>query len=303
MLVDSHCHLDMLDLEKYLLKAVLDPAVKPRDDGVKSIIPENGEAKNTVIPENAESVYPGSRNYYNAIDAVVENARKNDVTHMLCVSVTLNDFPNLLDIAKRYDNVDASVGLHPNEETDEEPTVEKLVGLAGDDKIVAIGETGLDYFRTEPEGQNNQKERFRTHIRAAHEAKKPLIIHTRQAPKDTITIMNEERAKDVCGVMHCFTESWDMAKKALDLGFYISFSGIVTFKNATDLQEVAKKVPLENMLVETDAPFLAPVPFRGKPNEPAYVRHVAEYIATLKGLSFDVVARQTSENYFRLFAQ
>jgi len=194
------------------------------------------------------------------------------------------------------------VGVHPDHEDAAEPDVTTLVGLATHPKVVAIGETGLDYYRQARAEVDWQRERFRVHIRAARESGKPLIIHTRSAAEDTLSIMREEQASVAGGVMHCFTESWSVAEAALDLGFYISFSGIVTFKSATDLQEVARKVPLDRMLIETDSPYLAPVPYRGKRNEPAYVRQVGNFIADLRGLPHEEIGETTSRNFFRLFS-
>ena len=228
----------------------------------------------------------------------------NGVTHALCVSVDLPDFPQVLALAHQYPHIYASVGVHPDYEDTPEPTVEQLVALANDPKIIAIGETGLDYYRLEGDLEW-QRERFRTHIRASRITRKPLIIHTRSASEDTIRILREEgaapEAGGVAGVMHCFTESLEVARAAIELGFYISFSGIVTFKSAKELQAVALEVPLERMLIETDSPYLAPVPFRGRTNEPGYVAHVGEYIARLKGIPVEEVAAQTSANFFKLF--
>ena len=206
----------------------------------------------------------------------------------------------MLELAERFDNFYASVGVHPDYENIEEPTVEQLVTLARHPKIVAIGETGLDYFRLTGDLEW-QRERFRTHIRAAILADKPLIIHTRSAAEDTLRIMQEEGAERVGGVMHCFTERLEVALAAIEMGFYISFSGIVTFKNATQLKEVAKAIPLDKMLVETDSPYLAPMPFRGKTNQPAYVKYVAQEIANLRGISLDAVMQATTQNFFTLF--
>lgn len=229
---------------------------------------------------------------------------ENQVTHALCVSVDLPDFPQVLALAHQYPHIYASVGVHPDYEDTPEPTVEQLVQLADDPKIIAIGETGLDYYRLEGDLEW-QRERFRTHIRASRITRKPLIIHTRAASEDTIRILREEgaapEAGGVAGVMHCFTESLEVARAAIELGFYISFSGIVTFKSAKDLQAVALEVPLERMLIETDSPYLAPVPFRGRTNEPGYVAHVGEYIAKLKGIAVEDVAAHTSANFFKLF--
>lgn len=222
------------------------------------------------------------------------------VGHALCVSVTLDKFPEVLALVEQHDNLFASVGVHPDYEDITEPSTEELVALANHTKVVAIGETGLDYFRLQGDLEW-QRQRFRTHIRAAILANKPLIIHTRNAAEDTINIMRQENAQRIGGVMHCFTESLNVANAAIEMGFYISFSGILTFKNAADLKQVAQQIPLSRTLVETDAPYLAPVPFRGKLNQPAYVRYVAETIAELRGITFDEVMQATSENFFRLF--
>lgn len=254
MLVDSHCHLNMLDLT-------------PFDNDLANVIAA---------------------------------AKDNDVLEMLCVSVDLTSLPDVLACAERFNNVYASVGVHPNDSDEQPVTVEQLIELAGAPKVVAIGETGLDYFRSEGDLQW-QRDAFCHHIEAAKTVQKPVIIHTREAQDDTIKIMREQNIAEVGGVMHCFTETWDMAKEALDMGFYISFSGIVTFKNAKQLQEVAQKVPLDRILVETDSPYLAPVPFRGKPNYPAYVRNVAEFVAELRNESFEKIAEQTTHNFHQLF--
>lgn len=238
---------------------------------------------------------------YPRIDQVLANARDNDVSHLLCVSVNLEDFPRVLALAEQHEHIFASVGVHPNEQEGRDPSVEELVKLASHPRVVAIGETGLDYFRSHGD-LDWQRDRFRRHIRAARQCGKPLIIHSRDAREDTIDVMAEEDAAQAGGVMHCFAEDWAMAERALALGFYISFSGIVTFKNAKPVQEVAQKAPLDRILVETDSPYLAPVPYRGKTNEPAYVRHTAEYLAQLRGISFEALAAATSENFFRLFA-
>ncbi|MDF0376739.1 TatD family hydrolase [Methylophilus sp. YYY-1] len=234
------------------------------------------------------------------MDQVLESMRSNQVGHALCVSVTLDKFPEVLAIAEQYPNIYASVGVHPDYEDITEPTVQGLVELANHPRVVAIGETGLDYFRLTGD-LSWQRERFRTHIRAARQTGKPLIIHTRNAVEDTIKIMQEEGAAEVGGVMHCFTESWEVAQAAIAMGFYISFSGIVTFKNAQALKEVAQKVPLASMLVETDSPYLAPIPFRGKTNQPAYVRHVAEEIARLREQPLQQIMDATTANFFKLF--
>jgi TatD DNase family protein len=253
-LVDSHCHLYMLDLT-----------------------PDNGD-----------------------LNQVIQRAQSEGVQHFLNVSVSLKNINTLIKMAEAYPFVTASVGLHPNEQDEAEANIETLVSLGSHPKVVAIGETGLDYFRSEGD-LDWQRQRFRTHIAAAKQLNKPLIIHTRQAKDDTIRIMREEDAQSIGGVMHCFTEDWEMAEKALALGFYISFSGIVTFKNAADIQEVAKRMPLDRMLLETDCPYLAPNPFRGKPNEPSYMRQTAEFIANLRGISTEELAQQTTHNFFTLF--
>jgi TatD DNase family protein len=233
------------------------------------------------------------------LDAVFELMHANQVERALCVSVTLEDFPRVRKLAETYPNLHASVGVHPDYEG-VAVTVEQLVALANHLRVVAVGETGLDYFRLKGDLEW-QRERFRTHIRAARECGKPLIIHTRAAAEDTLRIMREEGAREAGGVMHCFTESWEVAEAAMEMGFYISFSGIVTFKNAKALKEVAQRVPLESMLVETDAPYLAPIPHRGKTNQPGYVKHVAIEIARLKGVTLEQVAQKTTNNYYILF--
>jgi TatD DNase family protein len=235
---------------------------------------------------------------------VLENMREQSVTHALCVSVDLETLPSVLDIASRYENVYASVGVHPDHEDVQEPSVANLVELAKHPKVVAIGETGLDYFRLGERTIDDmewQRERFRVHIRAAHATGKPLIVHTRAASEDTLRIMEEERAGEPGGVMHCFTEPWAIAERAIAQNFFISLSGIVTFKSATDVQEVARRVPIERLLIETDSPYLAPVPFRGKPNEPAYVSHVGRFIAQQRGLPDAELGAATTQNFFRLF--
>ena len=233
------------------------------------------------------------------LDEVREEMRANGVTHALCISVELPKFPKVLGLAEAHENFFASVGVHPDHEAEAVETA-RLVELAAHPKVVAIGETGLDYHRLSGDLEW-QRERFRTHIRAARKSRKPLVIHTRDAAEDTLRIMREEGAGEVGGVMHCFTETQEVADGALALGFHISFSGIVTFKNATQLKEVARRVPLERILVETDSPYLAPVPHRGKTNRPGLVRHVAEEVARLRGIAFEDLAEATSRNFFRLF--
>src|SRR5688572_5165840 len=232
---------------------------------------------------------------------VLANMRANGVTHALTISTTLETCPPVRPVARSQPNLWCTAGVHPDERRDgREVALDELLRMADDPKVVAIGETGLDYFRVEGDTEW-QRERFRTHIRAARACGKPLVIHTRSSAEDTIRLMREEGAEEAGGVMHCFTETWEVAEAALALGFHISFSGIVTFKNAVPLKDVAKRVPLERMLVETDSPYLAPVPHRGKPNQPAFVRHVAEEVAKLRGIAFEEVARATTENFFRLF--
>ncbi len=233
-------------------------------------------------------------------DKVLERMALNGVTHALCVSVGMRDFPRVLELANQHAQLFASVGMHPDTTEENEPSVADLVREARAAKVVAIGETGLDYFRASGDLEW-QRERFRTHIRAAREAGRPLIIHCREAAPDLLRILREEKANEVGGVMHCFTESWDVASAAMDLGFLISFSGILTFKSANALREVAARVPSERMLVETDSPYLAPVPHRGKTNEPAFVRHVAEMLAQVRGTGLGTDAAATTANFFRMF--
>jgi TatD DNase family protein len=233
------------------------------------------------------------------LNHVIQRAQSEGIQHFLNVSVSLKNTDTLINMAEKYPFVSASIGLHPNQQ-DEEVDIDTLVMLGAHPKIVAVGETGLDYFRSEGDLEW-QRARFRTHIAAAKQLNKPLIIHTRQAKDDTIRIMQEEKANTIGGVMHCFTEDWAMAERALDLGFYISFSGIVTFKNATEIQEVARRVPLDKMLLETDCPYLAPNPHRGKPNEPSYMRQTAAFIADLRNIPLEQLAEQTTHNFFTLF--
>ncbi len=253
-LVDSHCHLDRLDLA-------------PFD---------------------------------NSFDRLIQETLESGVEHMLCVCIDTESYPSMLSLVESYPEISISVGVHPNDSERHEPEPEELVTLASHPKNLAIGETGLDYFRSEGDLEW-QRERFRRHIRAALLCGKPLIIHTRAAREDTIRIMQEEGAAQAGGVMHCFTEDWEMASQALDMGFYISFSGIITFNSAKDLREVLKQVPEERLLIETDAPYLAPVPKRGKPNYPSYVRHVAECMADLRDVSVEEIGTITGNNFRRLF--
>lgn len=256
MLVDSHCHLDRLDLSPY--------------DG--------------------------------DFARCIRDASERGIEHLLCVAISPESYEGMRNLVDPFDHISVSVGVHPNERVDREPTREDLVLLAKDPKVVAIGETGLDYYRNDKdEERNEQQERFRRHIRAAKEAGKPLIIHTRDAAEDTLTILAEEAADEIGGVVHCFTEDWGIARRALELNFHISFSGILTFKNAQLIQDAAKRMPEDRLLVETDAPYLAPVPFRGKPNYPFLVRHVAEFLAKLRGVSFEHIEEVTTRNFYRLF--
>lgn len=252
-LVDSHCHLDLLDLKDY--------------DG--------------------------------DLNLVIAKAQEHGVGHILNVCVSINDFPTVLKTAQKYDFVSASVGLHPNEAA-QFVSEDSLVALAEHPKVVAIGETGLDYFRSKGD-LDWQRDRFRSHIRAARIVKKPLIIHMRDATADTLKIMRDENVSDIGGVMHCFSEGWETAKAALDMGFYISFSGIVTFKNAHTMQNVAQQVPLDRVLIETDSPYLAPMPHRGKSNEPGFVFYTAEFLANLRHEKLDDFAQRTTDNFFKLF--
>ncbi len=234
------------------------------------------------------------------LDTILGNMKRNQVDHALCVSVNLPNWPRIVELVESHDNLWGSVGVHPDYEDTPEPDVELLCRHAQHPKIVAIGETGLDYYRQE-EPLDWQRERFRVHIRAANAAGLPLIIHTRSSAEDTLRLMREEKASTCGGVMHCFTESWEVAQQAMDENFYISLSGIVTFKNAAQLHEVARRVPLDRLLIETDSPYLAPVPYRGKLNDPSKVIHVAEKIAELKEISVEEVAQASTDNFFNLF--
>lgn len=234
------------------------------------------------------------------LPAVLGAMRDAQVTHALCISVDLKGWDAMYGIAGAHPNLYATAGVHPDYPDTLEPTVERLCELAARPKVVAIGETGLDYYRLEGD-LDWQRERFRTHIRAARKVGKPLVVHTRSAADDTLALLREEGAQEVGGVMHCFTESWEFAQAALDLGFHLSFSGIVTFRNAVELKEVARRVPLDRLLIETDSPYLAPVPYRGKRNHPALVVHVAEEIARLRGVPIAEIAQATSDNFFQLF--
>lgn len=254
MFVDSHCHLDRVDLAHY------------RGD----------------------------------FAALVQSCTAAGVSRMLCVSIDLAHYPAMRQLVDPFPQIAVAVGVHPNHESDFVVTSAELVALAADPRVVAIGETGLDYFRSAGD-LSWQQARFRTHIAAAQSCGKPLIIHTREAREDTIRILAEARADEVGGVLHCFTENWEMAEQGLNLGFYLSFSGIVTFKTAIELREVARQVPLDRLLIETDSPYLAPVPYRGKPNEPRYLIQVADCLAALHGIDLQTLASITSANYQRLF--
>jgi TatD DNase family protein len=254
MLVDSHCHLDRVDLA----------------------------------------------HYDNSFDNFIAATREAGVGRMLCVAIDLAAYPAMLALVEGYDDIDLSIGVHPSDKEDREPNINELVELAKHPKNVAIGETGLDYFHGKGDLEW-QRDRFRIHIQAAHVCNKPLIIHTREAKADTLQIMREEGASNVGGVMHCFTEDWAMAEQALEMGFYISFSGIITFRNADQLREVAKRVPLDRLLIETDSPYLAPAPHRGKPNQPLRVAHVAEMVAHCKDQPVETIIEVTGNNYSKLF--
>lgn len=235
------------------------------------------------------------------IPDILQNAADNQINHLLCIATSWENREDVLTLARDYEAISASVGIHPTTEGGHEATVEELLSAADDPLVVAIGETGLDYFRSTGDLQW-QHERFHRHIAVARQCGKPLIIHTRAAAEDTMETLRQHKAAEAGGVMHCFAEDWNIAQQALDIGFYISFSGIVTFKSAKSVQEVALKAPLDRIMVETDAPYLAPVPHRGKTNEPAFVRHTAEYVAELRGISLAELAVATTANFYRLFS-
>ena len=255
MFIDSHCHLDRIDLNPY----------------------------------------------QNDFSSFMKEAEVCQIDHMLCIAIDLESYPAMVDLVKDYSSISLSVGVHPNVHEGKEPSVDELIQLGKNSKVIAIGETGLDYFRSEGDLEW-QHQRFRNHIEAAKVLSKPLIIHTREAGHDSLDVLAEQGAEQVGGIIHCFTEDWNYAKKALDLGFYISFSGIVTFKNAQAIKDVAKKVPADRFLIETDSPYLAPVPYRGKPNYPTYVRYVAEHVAELRGISVEECAKLSTENFNTLFS-
>lgn len=254
MLIDSHCHLDRLRLDKY--------------DG--------------------------------QLATALTAARERGVQGMLCIGVSLENRETVIDIAEAHPRIVASVGVHPLDIESGLATVEQLVTWAQHPKVVALGETGLDYYYSD-ETKVSQQDSFIIHLRAAAQAKQPVIVHTRSAKEDTLRLIAEHGDEVSAGVLHCFTEDWDMARRALDLNYFISISGIVTFKNAESIREVVRKLPLDRLMVETDSPYLAPVPYRGKPNEPSYVREVAEYVAELKNISYQQLIEATADNFFRLF--
>ena len=254
MLIDSHCHLDRIDLKPY-----------------------DNDFNNFML-----------------------DAKAKKIEHLLCISIDLATYPKMLNLVENHHNISVTVGVHPNAQEGVNPTLDELITLANNDKVIGIGETGLDYFRSEGDLEW-QKQRFRDHIKVAKILNKPLIIHTREAKNDTLKILREENAEEVGGIIHCFTEDWDFAKATMDLNFYISFSGIVTFNNTDVIKEVAKKMPANRILIETDSPYLAPIPFRGKPNYPLYVQYVAEQLATLRGVSFEEIAESTTNNFYELF--
>lgn len=256
MYVDSHCHLDRLDLSAY----------------------------------------------QNSFATCMQETRREGVVRMLCVSINLRDYPAMCKLVEGYPEISVSVGVHPNEGRDQETSEAELAGYASDPKVIAVGETGLDYHYHSPQDAEWQRERFRAHIRAARAVGKPLIIHMRDARSDTLRILKEERAWEAGGIMHCFTEDWETAQQALDIGFHISFSGIITFRNAEIMRDVARRTPEDRYLIETDCPYLAPIPHRGKPNYPAYVRHVAECLAEVRRVTSQRIAEQSTRNFNRLFS-
>lgn len=254
MFIDSHCHLDRIDLAPY----------------------------------------------QNNFDAFVQQARQQQIEHMLCIAIDMENYPAMRSMVAPYADISLSVGVHPNVTDGREPSIDELLHLADDAKVIAIGETGLDYFHSKGDLQW-QHQRFINHIEVAKTLNKPLIIHTREAGHDSLDVLRAHGADRVGGIIHCFTEDWAYAEKALELNFYISFSGIVTFKNAQAIKDVARRVPEDRFLIETDSPYLAPAPHRGKPNYPTYVRHVAEHIAELRNTSVEEIAEISSRNFYRLF--
>lgn len=254
MFVDSHCHLDCIDLS----------------------------------------------DFDNSFEKLIQSADAADVEHMLCVSINLKEYPSMLDKVKDYPNISVSAGLHPMADEDDEFSVENLLALAAHEKVVAIGETGLDYYYHKGDPQW-QQQRFRAHIQVANKVNKPIIVHTRDAGKDTLEILQQENAEQCGGVIHCFTENQAFADRALELGFMISISGIVTFDNAGALRAIAKTIPDDRLLIETDSPYLAPMPHRGKQNQPAYVQHVAHKLAEIRNTSVESIAELSRNNFYRLF--
>lgn len=254
MLIDSHCHLDRLRLDKY-----------------------QGD-----------------------VNGAIQAARDNGVAGMLCVGISLDNREQVVALAEQHEDVVASVGVHPLDIESGLANAEQLISWSQHQKVVALGETGLDYYYSD-ESKQTQQESFTIHLQAAGQAKLPVIVHTRDAKEDTLRLIQQHGSRESAGVLHCFTEDWDMAKRAMDMNYYISISGIVTFKNAETIREVVKKMPLDRLLVETDSPYLAPVPKRGKPNEPAFVRYVAEFVAELKNVDYETLLTSTSENFLRLF--
>lgn len=264
MLVDSHCHLDRLDLASY----------------------------------------------QGSLALALEAARQRGVGRFLCIGIGRGNIRQVVDISEKFNDVYASVGLHPLEfsasDFNERETLGEaeirvwLRSLAQHPRVVAIGETGLDYYYSQDD-RDAQQRSFIAHLEIARETRKPVVVHTRNAGEDTIRLIRNHGCPDGVGVLHCFTETWEVAKAALDLGYYISFSGIITFKNADNLRKIAAKIPENRLLVETDAPYLAPVPYRGKKNEPLYLPEVASCLAELRGISFDRLCNLTGENFSRLF--
>jgi TatD DNase family protein len=239
-------------------------------------------------------------NYDEQLEAAIQAAAERDIQQLLCVGISVNNRKAVVEIAERFPQVVASVGIHPLDVKEGVATVEDLIEWSQHDKVVALGESGLDYYYTQDD-KPLQQESFAIHLQAAAQTELPVIVHTRDAREDTLALIKEHGSESSAGVLHCFTESWEMAEKAIDMNYMISISGIVTFKNAHELKDVAKRIPLDRLLVETDSPYLAPVPYRGKPNEPKYVREVAEYVAELKQISFEALAEATTENFYRLF--
>ncbi|MEY8713748.1 TatD family hydrolase [Francisella philomiragia] len=236
-----------------------------------------------------------------SLEKVIDNAKEAGIEKIVSIAVAWDEIADIERITENFDNVYHSVGVHPSELDSYQPSVDDIIARSQHKKCVAIGETGLDYYYNGEETKKAQKIKFVNHMQAANDVKKPVIIHTRSAKQDTLDILKSENVEGCGGILHCFTEDYDMAKKALDMGMYISFSGILTFKNARDIQETAKKLPLDRILIETDAPYLTPVPLRGKPNYPGYVKYVAQFLADLKGFSYDEVAKQTYKNTCEVF--